>query len=70
MPKMNGFLFLEELQKLNGPSVIILSNLGQKEDVEKGEKLGAKGYLVKASNPMTSVVKKVKEVLKECENPG
>ena len=67
MPKMNGFLFLEELQKLHAPSVVILSNLGQREDIEKGKSLGVKEYLIKASSPMALVIEKVKEVLRQCE---
>ena len=44
MPKMDGFQVLEELKKdpkTKGMPVIMLTNLGQKEDVDRGVKLGA-----------------------------
>ncbi len=43
--------------------VIILSNLGQKDDVERGISLGAKDYLVKAYLTPSEVVDKVREVI-------
>lgn len=51
LPVMNGFDYLEAKAKvapIASIPVIILSNLGQREDVERGMKLGAKDYLVKA----------------------
>lgn len=65
MQKMDGFNFIETIneKKLKGDSaVIILSNLGQKEDVEHGLKLGADGYIVKASATPSEVVSKVLEI--------
>jgi len=43
--------------------IIILSNLGQKEEVEKGLKLGATKYLIKAHYTPSEVVEAIKEVL-------
>lgn len=67
MPKMDGFAVLKELKKdpstKNAP-VLMLSNLGQKSDMEKGKKLGASDYVVKASMTPTQVVDKVKSYLK------
>jgi two-component system, OmpR family, response regulator len=71
MPGMDGFAFLEELQKrrLAGNTIlVILSNLGQKEDIEKGLHLGAHGYIVKASSTPSEVVEKVKQIMKEHKN--
>lgn len=42
----------------------MLSNLGQKNDVDKGKKLGANDYIVKASMTPKEVVEKVKSFLK------
>ncbi|HNZ55512.1 MAG TPA: response regulator [Candidatus Paceibacterota bacterium] len=66
MPVMDGFELVENIkQKFDGNRglIVILSNLGQKEDVEKGLGLGADGYIVKASATPTEVVNKVKEIL-------
>ncbi|MFA6322084.1 MAG: response regulator [Candidatus Buchananbacteria bacterium] len=66
MPKMDGFAVLTELKadaKTKNIPVLVLSNLGQKSDIEKGEKLGATGYVVKATMTPTQVVAKVKETL-------
>jgi len=68
MPGVDGF---EVLQKLKGDSelkevrIILLTNLGQKENIEKGLKLGADAYIVKAYYTPTEVVAKVKEVLEK-----
>lgn len=66
MPVMDGFEFLSEIKakKLaQGAIIIILSNLGQKEDIAKGISLGASGYIVKATSTPTEVVKKVLEIV-------
>jgi len=65
MPNMDGF---EVLQKLRGDMavktcIILLTNLGQKEDQERGMQLGADAYLIKAHYTPTEVVVKVQEVL-------
>jgi DNA-binding response OmpR family regulator len=66
MQKMDGFAFIQAIndQDLKGQSaVIILSNLGQKEDVEHGLKLGADGYIIKASATPSEVVTKVLDIV-------
>jgi len=44
--------------------IIILSNLGQKEEVEKGLRLGADKYLIKAHYTPSEIVEEIKKVLK------
>ena len=44
--------------------IIILSNLGQKEEVEKGLSLGAEKYLIKAHSTPNEVVEEINKVLK------
>jgi len=67
LPGINGF---EVLSKIKGDPVlasipvIILSNLGQKEDIEKGLKLGAVDYLIKAHFTPGEIIEKIKAVLK------
>lgn len=67
IPQKNGFDVLKEL-KSNATTknipVIILSNLGQESDVEKGMKLGAIDFLIKANFSIDEVTEKVKEHLK------
>lgn len=66
MPTMDGFevLGLIKAEKLAPEAkVIILSNLGQPSDVEKGRTLGANGYVIKASATPSEVVEKVMTVL-------
>ena len=43
--------------------VILLTNLGQKDDVEKGLEMGAADYLIKAHFKPSEVVDKIKKAL-------
>lgn len=63
MPKKNGFDVLAELRLKKGGAdvpVIILSNLGQEDDVKRGLALGAIDFLVKSDHSLQEVVNKVK----------
>lgn len=67
LPKANGFEVLEKIKEDAVTSqipVIILSNLGQKDDVEKGLKLGAVDYLIKAHFTPNEIIQKIKAVVK------
>jgi len=66
MPKMDGFEVLEKLKAdaaTRDIKVLVLSNLGQKEDVERCLKLGAVGYVIKAHSLPEETVKRIKEIL-------
>lgn len=64
MDKKDGFSVLEDMRKENiGTPVIITSNLGQDEDKERAEKLGAVGYFVKSNTPISEIVEKVEKIL-------
>lgn len=66
LPGMDGFEVLSALKKnpeLSRIPVVILSNLGQKDDIDKGLKLGAVDYLIKAHFTPGEIVAKVKEIL-------
>ena len=66
LPKMNGFEALEKMRAnpINRDTpVIVLSNLGQEEDIKRAESLGATDYLVKANFSIQDVITKVREVL-------
>jgi len=66
LPGINGFEVLERHKKdasISSVPVIILSNLGQSEDIEKGLRLGAKDFLVKAHFTPQEIVNKLQMVL-------
>ena len=66
MPHMDGFAVLRALRSdasLAKIKIILLTNLGQQEDVEKGIKEGADDYIIKAHFTPTEVLAKVQEVL-------
>ena len=65
MPGMDGFQLIEKLKEkgaAKSAAIVILSNLGQKEDIEKGLGLVADGYIIKASATPSEVVAKVTEI--------
>jgi len=67
MPQVDGFSVLKMIKKdknLEKVPVILLTNLSQKENIERGFELGANGYIIKAHFTPSEVVKKIKETLK------
>jgi DNA-binding response OmpR family regulator len=67
LPGIDGFEVLAKIKQdpeIKSIPVIILSNLGQKEDIEKGLKLGAFDYLVKAHFTPGEIIEKVRNALK------
>lgn len=67
LPGIDGFEVLNKMKgdvQISQIPVIILSNLGQREDIEKGLKLGATDYLVKAHFTPAEIIDKIKKVLK------
>ena len=66
LPGIDGFEVLSKMKEDSNVSsipVIILSNLGQKEDVERGLELGAIDYLIKAHFTPGEIIEKIKKVL-------
>lgn len=66
LPKKNGFEVLTEAKadpEIKDVPVIILSNLGQEADAQKGLGLGAVEYLVKADTKISAIVDKVRTYL-------
>lgn len=66
MPKMDGFAVLQKIRKnpdFKDMPIVMLTNLGQKESVEKGLLMGANGYIIKAHFTPSEVVEKIKEFL-------
>lgn len=67
MPKMNGFEVLKNLKsiaELKNIPVIILSNLGDRSDIEKAKELGSTDYFVKAETNLSVLLGKIKSILK------
>ncbi|TSA45379.1 response regulator [bacterium] len=66
LPKMSGFEVMETMKNdptLQAAPVVVVSNLGQDSDVERGQSLGAIGYFVKAQMSIEDLVTKIKEFL-------
>lgn len=67
LPGIDGFEVLTQMkqdQAVADTPVIILSNLGQREDVERGLKLGATDYLIKAHFTPGEIIEKIKNIIK------
>lgn len=73
MPKISGFDMLDILRnapETQNTKVIMMTALSQAEDQERANKLGADKYLVKSQVTLEDVVKTVKEVLGDQEDPA
>ena len=68
LPGLDGFEVLKRVranEALKETPVIIFSNLGQKEDIERAKGLGANDFLIKANFTLDDVVVKIKTFLKD-----
>jgi DNA-binding response OmpR family regulator len=68
LPKKDGFEVLKELrdqESTRATPVIILSNYGQRELIERGLTLGANEFLIKAQTTPSSLSEGIDEWLKE-----
>jgi len=68
LPKKSGFDVLREIKldaNLRKVPVILLTNLSQKDDVDKGFELGANDYIIKAHFTPAEVVAKVEKLLEK-----
>lgn len=67
LPGIDGFEVLAKMKSdpaTNQIPVIILSNLGQKDDIEKGLEMGANDYLIKAHFTPGEIMEKISSVMK------
>jgi len=65
MPKKDGFTTLEEIkanEKWKNIPVILASNLGQKEDREKGISLGAVEFFTKTDFTLNNLIEKINSI--------
>lgn len=66
LPKIDGFKILEELrgdEQTKKIPVIVLSNLYDKNNIDKAISLGAKEYIVKAYHTPEEIISKIKTFL-------
>ncbi len=66
LPGIDGFEILGRIKadpRTAQVPVVILSNLGQKEDLDKAMKLGAKDFMVKANFTLDEIVTKVRSIV-------
>jgi len=66
MPEVDGWEVLQTLREYTStykPHIMILSNLGAPEDIEKAYKLGADMFVIKADTTINDVVAKVRNIL-------
>lgn len=62
LPHIDGWDILHNLRaskKLKGVQIVILSNLGQKEEISKGLAMGAAKYLIKAHYTPSEIVQEI-----------
>lgn len=65
LPEMDGFEVMETVKlhpDLERLPMVVLSNLGQREDVERAKECGAAAYLIKAHSAPQSLLRRVREI--------
>ena len=68
LPSLDGFEVLRQLKAKTETAkipVIVLSNLGQKEDMERAMSGGAEEFMIKAHFTPGEIIAKIKEILKK-----
>jgi len=66
LPNIDGWEILRRIrgdEELKDLKVVILSNLGQEEEVKKGMELGATKYLIKAHLNPSEVIEEIRKIL-------
>lgn len=64
LPGASGFDILTQIRKTDAwknVPVIILTNLGQPQDVQQGKELGAVDYMIKANTKINEIMERVKQ---------
>lgn len=67
LPGMSGFDVLAGIKKADKTKdipVIVLSNLGEREDIKRGLDLGATSFLIKASMTVDSIISEAARILR------
>jgi len=67
LPEIDGFAILRSLKAESSTKdipVLLLTNLSQETDQQKGIQLGAAGYFVKAQHTPADIMNEIKNILK------
>jgi len=67
MPGMDGYEVIKKLKENNQTkeiTILVLSNLGQREEINQGLKLGANDYIIKTDLTPSELVNKVEGMFK------
>lgn len=66
LPQLDGFRVLEMMKKgmkTKHIPVIVLTHLGQKEDVKRAHELGTHAYILKSHTKPNDLISKIQEIL-------
>ncbi len=67
LPQMNGFDFLKYVKSnptIRDIPIIVLSNLGDQENMNKARELGALDYFIKSSTDLIALKEKIDKIFK------
>ncbi len=70
LPNVDGFDFLAKMKaedRWKNTPVLVASNLGQREDIDKAMVLGAAGYVVKSDLTLSELVEKINTLVPKKE---
>lgn len=73
LPGIDGFEVLKRIRAqsaLDKTHIVMLSNFGQKEDLERAFAAGADKFLVKANYTLDEIVQEVKKIMASPRTPG
>ena len=68
LPKKSGMVVLKTIRSTQGLEnlpVVMLSNLGDTEDIQKAMRLGATNYFIKTQHPISEILEEAAKYLKE-----
>lgn len=68
LPDFNGFEALRQIRREPGgpeTKVVVLSNIGEANDIEEAKRLGSDDYLIKANASLPEIVERARAVLEK-----
>ena len=68
IPKIDGFGVLTEIrsqEEYKNIPILVASNLGQSEDLNRAMKLGANDFVVKSDTPLDMLIEKIKKLISQ-----